>query len=246
MAIGLALDESRSLAGSRAIHGRAHCVVHLKRVRTVHGHTRNAERFRLLRQWIAGLGVRVFQAHVRVCLVFVILENKNDRQLPHSRHVQRLVERSLLRRAVAEERINHLSCFFYLRGVRGAGCMRDSLADDPRRCWKMARRIGQVHGPAESFADAIFALVYLRHQSSRGRAQHKRITVAAVTRHHQVVFLPRREAAHDACLRAVRKMRVAANHARMLHESSLHAFLELADPAHLRVHPDQAISRELA
>jgi hypothetical protein len=72
------------------------------------------------------------------------------------------------------------------------------------------------------------------------KPEHDGIAVAAVARHHQVISLAGGKRADDAGLGAIGQMRVPANDARMLNESSLDSFFEFADTHHLRIHPDQA------
>ena len=65
--------------------------------------------------------------------------------------------------------------------------------------------------------------------------------MAAVGRRELVVRPQRGDRADDRRLGAVREMRVPADHARVLLERALHPLLELADPQHLREHPDQPV-----
>ena len=72
-----------------------------------------------------------------------------------------------------------------------------------------------------------------------------RIAVAAVGREELVVGPERGDRADDRRLGAVGEMRVTADHARVLEEGALDALLELADPQHLRVDPDEPVAVEL-
>src|ERR1700752_2696777 len=107
-----------------------------------------------------------------ISLIFVVFEYEDDGQLPHRRDIQRFVESSLLRSAVTKKAVDDLAGSLHLRGERGAGCMRDARADDPRSARKIVRRIGQMHRSAEAFADSVLAAVHLRHQISRRSPQH--------------------------------------------------------------------------
>src|SRR5438067_1272960 len=62
--------------------------------------------------------------------------------------------------------------------------------------------------------------------------------------HRQIVVLSSGQCADNRGLRAIAKMRVTADHAGMLDERSLDAALELSNPHHLCVHPDQAVRRQ--
>src|SRR5438067_7064090 len=104
----------------------------------------------------------------------------------------------------------------------------------------MASRIGQMHRPAESFAEPISAAEDFRHDVACGRAEHNRIAVTAIARHHGIIFASGSKRAHDARLCTIGEMRVPANHPRMLREGPLDALLKFADAHHLRVHPDKS------
>ncbi len=101
-----------------------------------------------------------------------------------------------------------------------------------------------MHRAAETFADAIFPLINFSHQRASRRAKHQRVTVTAIAGHHQIVFVACGQRADNAGFRAIAQVGVAADRAGMLHEGALHALLEFADAAHLRVHPDQPIFAE--
>src|SRR5262249_41024859 len=96
-----------------------------------------------------------------------------------------------------------------------------------------------------ALADAGLLAVDLGHHGLGVTAEHDRIAVAAVGGHDLVVRLDRSERAHDRGLGAVGRVGVAADHAGELLEGPLHAVLELPDPGHLGVHPDQPVVVEL-
>src|SRR5271154_2048693 len=237
--VNLRLNQARPKPRPRAIHSLADNFEDLKRISAIHSRTRNAERLRLLRKRISRDPIGVLKTHVPVSLMLIILQNKNHWQLPNRRKIQRLVKRSLLRRPIAEEAINHLPGIFHLRRKRRPSSMRDALPHNPRSPRKMMCRIAKMHRAAKSFAQAVPARINLRHHFPSGSPQRDRISVATVARHHRIGFLPRGQRANDARLRAVCKMRMPANHSRMLNKSSLDAFLKLADAEHLRVNPNQ-------
>ena len=210
-------------------------------VAAVDGRARHAVRLRLHGERLAGRGVRVLLLDARDDVVAVVLHHEDDRQLPQRGDVERLVERALLRGAVAEEREHDLALAADLRGVGGAGRVRDALRDDARGAEEAALDVGQVHRAAVALAEPGLAAVDLGHHRLRVGAEHERVAVAAVGREHLVVGLERRERADDRGLRPVGEVGVAADHAGVLLERPLHPLLELADPQHLRVHPDQPL-----
>ena len=112
------------------------------------------------------------------------------------------------------------------------------MPDVPR---KPRADVGQVHRAAVALADPGLLAVDLGHQRLRVGPERDRVAVAAVGRRQLVVGAERGERADDRRLRAVREVRVPADHARVLLERALHALLELADPHHLRVHPRRAV-----
>ena len=86
--------------------------------------------------------------------------------------------------------------------------------------------------------------VDLGHHRLRVGAERDRIAVAAVGREHLVAVAQRRERSDDRRLGAVGEVRVAADRAGVLLERALDALLELPDPQHLRVDPDQPVPVE--
>ena len=69
--------------------------------------------------------------------------------------------------------------------------------------------------------------------------------MAAVGREELVVGAERGDRPDDRRLGAVGEMRVTADHAGMLQEGALDPLLELPDPQHLVVHPDEPVAVEL-
>ena len=235
MSVGPSPERARSTAFDT-------CLVDRHRIAAVDGQAGHAVRLCLHRERFAGRGVRVLLLDLRVRLVVVVLHHEDDRQLPERGDVERLVERALLRRAVAEEREHDLPLPADLGRPGDAGGMRDALADDSRGPEEAALDVREVHRPAIALADPGLAPVDLRHQRLHVGAERDRVAVAAVGRRELVVRPQRGERADDGRLGAVRKMRVAADHARVVLERALHPLLELADANHLREHPDEALT----
>ena len=190
--------------------------------------------------------VRVLLLGARVDVVAVVLHHEHDRELPQRGDVQRLEERALLRRAVAEEAEHHLALAADLRAPRRrrsrAGCRRPTMPDVPRKPFETSV---EVHRAADALADPVLAAVDLRHHRLRVGAARDRVAVAAVGREELVVGAEGRDRADDRRLGAVGEVRVTADHARVLVERALDALLELADPQHLLEHPDQPVAVEL-
>ena len=72
-------------------------------------------------------------AHRRVLAVQVVLDDEDDRRLPHGGHVERLVKGADVRRPVTEERERHLVLAPELGRKRGADGDGKSRADDRER-----------------------------------------------------------------------------------------------------------------
>ena len=178
---------------------------------------------------------------MRVCLVFVVFQNVDNRQLPYRRDVQGFVKGSLFRSAVPKKAVHHLACFLHLGRQSYAGCMCDAGANDPSGPGKMMSGISQMHRSAKTSADAIVSAVQFRHYFLRGCAKHDRITMTPVARHHRIAVVSRGQRADNRSFGSVAEMCVPANHPRMLNERALYALLEFADAYHLRPHPDQAV-----
>ena len=116
--------------------------------------------------------------------------------------------------------------------------------DDARGAEEAVGDVGQVHRAADALAEPVPAAVDLGHHRLRVGAARDRVAVAAVGREELVVRPERRDRADDRRLGAVGEVRVAADHARVLEERALDALLELADPQHLRVDPDEPVAVE--
>jgi len=243
--VELRLHQRRT--GSRAGpgHRRAHRRVDRHRVPAVDRDPRHRERLGLDRQRFARRGVRVLLLHAGDHVVGVVLQHVDDRQLPQRGQVQRLGERALLGRAVAEEAQHHLSLPADLRRVRGPGGLRDALPDDPGRAQEPALGIGQVHRAAVAAAQPGGPPVDLGHHRVRIAAQDQGVAMAPVGGHHLVTRAQRGQRPDDRRLRAVGQVSVAADHVRVLGERRLDPFLELPDPQHLPVHPGQALGVQL-
>src|SRR5271155_3041032 len=100
---------------------------------------------------------------MRVCLVFVVLQDEHDGQFPDRRQVERLEERSLFARAVSEEAVDDLSCAFHLSSQRGPRSMGNTLTDNGGRARKIVFGIGKMHGAAKTLAQPVFPSIELRH-----------------------------------------------------------------------------------
>ncbi len=238
--VDLRLHQRRATARASQGNRRRHRAVHGHRVPAVHRHPGHRERPGLDRQRFTRRGVRVLLFHAGDHVVGVVLQHVDDRQLPQRGHVERLGERALLGRAVAEEAQHHLPLAADLRRVRDAGGLRDALPDDAGRAQEPAPGVGQVHRAAVTSAQAGGPPVDLGHHRVRIAAEDQGIPMTPVGGHHLVSGTQGGQRPDDRGLRPVGQVGVAADHARVLGECRLDPLLELPDPQHLPVHPGQA------
>src|SRR3981189_2879525 len=95
-----------------------------------------------------------------------------------------------------------------------------------------------MHRPSQALAKAVRASVNLGHHGLRVAAESQWITVAAIGGERSIAVAEVAQRADDGRFRAIREMRMPADHARMLGEGTLHALLEFTDAQHLSVDPD--------
>jgi hypothetical protein len=239
--VDLGLHQRRPAPAPRPRGGRRHLPVHRDGIAAVDGDTRHAVGPRLDRQRLARRGVRVLLLDPRDDVVAVVLHHVDDRQLPQRRDVERLVERALLGRAVAEEAQHHLALPGDLRGVGGPGRLRYPLPHDAGGAEEAPRHVGEVHRPAVAPAQSGPLAEDLGHHRIGIRAEDDRVAVAAVGGEDLVAGPQGGQGPDDRRLSAIGQMRVAPEQAGQLGEAALNALLELPDAQHLREHPHQAV-----
>ena len=161
----------------------------------------------------------------------VVLEHEDGGDLPELRHVERLVERADVRRAVAEERNRDARLAAHLERERGARDLRQAAADDGVRTEVAALDVVEVHRAAVAVRAALLLAVQLGHQFVRVRPLRERVPVRAVRRRDHVAVLERAADADGARLLADRHVQEARQLAGA--EALLHLLLEPADEQHL-------------
>jgi hypothetical protein len=247
--VDLRLHQCRAVARAGTGDRRSHRAVHENRVPAVDRDAGHRERPGLDRQRFARRGVRVLLLHPGDHVVGVVLQHVDDRELPQRGDVQCFGEGALLGRAIAEEAQHHLLLLADLRRVGGAGRLRDALPDNARCAQEPAFGVGQVHRAAVPTAQAGGPPVDLGHHRVRIAAEDQGIAVTPVGGQDLVTgtrgSTQRGQRPDDRRLRPVSQVGVAADHARVLGERRLDPFLELPDPQHLPVHPDQAVGVRL-
>ena len=161
----------------------------------------------------------------------VVLEHEDGGDLPELRHVQRLVERADVRRAVAEESESDTRLAAHLECKRCAGDLRQPAADHRVRTEVAALDVVEVHRAAVSVRAPFLLAVQLGHQLVGMRALRERVPMGAVGRRDHIAVLERAAHADGARLLADRDMEEAGKLARA--EALLHLLLETADEQHL-------------
>ena len=107
-AVGLELDEDRSLPSAHVRAGALGGFVRLDHIHAVDLERRHAESGRLHAQ----IGLRLGALERRAHRIEIVLAKEYHRQAPELRQVHRLVKRALGHRAFAEEAGRHPTFFF--------------------------------------------------------------------------------------------------------------------------------------
>ncbi len=180
---------------------------------------------------------RVLRRGGRELGVAVVLAEEDHRQLPDRGEVDRLVERTVRHRAVAEERDHDTAVASQLRGGRGTGRDRQARADDSVGAEDPECRIGDVHRTA---APAVRALV-LGHQlgehPERVETLGEAVTMAAMGGRDHVGRAERPAGAHGRRLLPDRQVHEARHLAVAVERG--HTLLESADHEHPPVHLEE-------
>src|SRR5271165_4547423 len=101
-------------------------------------------------------------------------------------NVERLVECTLFRRAVAEEAVHDFGPLADLSRPGSARRVRDARANDARSAEETALDVGEMHRPAETLAQSVHAAINLGHHRLRVAAEHQWISVAPIGRERRV------------------------------------------------------------
>src|SRR5207253_7815073 len=148
VAVRVGDDECRPLAGPRARHRFAGGRVDRTDVTPVDMYSRHPVALGSLRDVVDSERA----LHREALGVLVVLADIDGRQLPYRGEVQRLMKRTLVDRAVAEERDRDLVGAELLGGERSARRDGDPAADDPVRAEVALRRVRDVHRAAPAAA----------------------------------------------------------------------------------------------
>jgi hypothetical protein len=226
--VRLALDQRRAAAAAGARDGGPRCGNHGGQIIAVDRHT-----WHRVRRCAVGHvrhGHRAGDVHRHP--VLVVLADEDDRQLPDRRHVERFVEGTFVRRAVAEE--HHADTILFLHGDAHADAYGDRQATghDAVGAEIAALDIGDVHRAAAPAAVPVFLAEELGEHACGIGALGDAVPVPAVRRKDVIVAAQWQRRTDGAGLLPDRQMHRAVDQA--AHVAGLGRLLELADQMHLR------------
>ncbi len=236
--VDLRFDQRRAGTGARSLDRRADGGMHGQWIGAIDRDARHRVGLGFDGERLAVRGIGVLLLGGRHDVVAVVLHHEDHRQLPQGGNVERLVECTLFRGAVAEEAVHDFGFLADLRRPGSARRVRNARAHDTRGAEETALDVGEMHRAAEALAQAVHATVNLGHHGLRIAAENERISVAAIGGERRITGAEVAQRADDGRLGAIGEVRMTADHAGMLGERALHALFELADAQHLCVDPD--------
>ena len=235
VAVGVGLEERRSLLRTGALDGLGHRIAHGQEVHAVDLAAGDPIGRGPLVEVLHRRGAVDRRAHA----VAVVLDDVDDRQVPQRAHVQRLVERSLVDRAVAEEAQADLVGIAEADAVADAGGQRQVAAHDPVAAEVAAGHVVEVHAAALAAADARELPAQLGEQQAGVRSPREGVAVVAVIR-DEVVIGPHHAHGPDADrFLADVEVEEAADPALDVELGA--PLLEAADEQHLLVQPERFV-----
>src|SRR5262245_33236490 len=184
-AIGLALDQRRTLPRSSPLH-RAVCgLVDGKDVVAVDHDTGNTVTDSPCRD----IAQRMRHGSRGLRRVHIVLADIDHRQFPGRRDVEALVERPGIRSTVAEKRYRDAALSLHLRRKSGAGDNRYSARDHAVGAEHADVEIGDMHRATLAFAVAGLPAVQLRHHAVEIGTLGDAMAMASMRRDDPVVAL---------------------------------------------------------
>ena len=237
VAIGDGLDQHGALA-ARMRHRRSQGLVHCHHILAVNAAAvPHAVGLRaLVQQRLAGCFLNE-RAHA----VAVVLDQPDDRQLPHGGEVERLVEIAVVGRAIAHKGEHHFVAAAVLRLQRDARGQRQMPADNGEAAPEVVFAAGQMHRTALAAADARALAHHLRHQGGGRDAARQRDAVITIGCDDVIALVDGGQRAHAHRLLAAVEMQVDAGDALLLVEF-VTGFLEFANQHHLPVPVQQGLN----
>jgi hypothetical protein len=240
-AVGQRLHQHRPAVLAGLADRVDHHVVGVDHVHPVAAHARHAEAVAAPVQ--IGLGGVALErgAHAEL----VVGDHEDHGQPPQRGEIERLAERALVGRAVAEHADGHLVAAEVVRGEAHARGERQVPADDPVAAHEAPLEVEHVHRAAAAVRDPVLAPEQLGHHAVGIGAPRQRVPVRAIGRDQVVLVAHRAHGADDRGLLADGQMQEPADLGLGVHLAR--ALLEVADEHHgLQPLPRRVGVRKLA
>jgi hypothetical protein len=183
--VRLDLEQHRAVARRRVLARVRRRLAHRQHIHAVDVHARHV--VAALVEVADGGGALDRRAHG----VLVVLADEYARQAPEHRHVERLEQLALVRRAVAVQRNDHLVLLLVLAAERDAGAERHLRADDAVAAVEAALSVVEVHRAAAALRAAGAAAEQLGERRLDATAARYVETVIAIRR-NQVILASQR------------------------------------------------------
>src|SRR3990170_5160578 len=206
-AVGETLDENRALPCARLLDGFPRSLAHGEKVVAIDGAVRNTVSLGVLRE---AFDFRV-RGERRELGIAVVLADKDHRQFPETGDVERLMKRSGLAGAVAEEHHGELAFLLLLGGEGSAKSKWNGATDDSGGGDESTFFGGDVHRAALAGAVAGGAAGDLRHQAIDIRALGDGVAVRTMAAENIVIGLELRASTDSGSLLADAEMDQALN-----------------------------------
>src|SRR4051794_40217097 len=160
----------------------------------------------------------------------VVGDHEDDGEVPQRGEIERLTERPLVGRAVAEDAERDVLRAAVVGGEGHARGEREVAADDAVATHEAVLEVEHVHGAAAPVRDALLAAEQLGHDAVRLGAARERVAMRAVGRDEVVLVAHRAHGADDGRLLADREVQEAADLGLRVHLTR--SLLEAADEHH--------------
>src|SRR5579862_1683205 len=228
IAIGIGLQERRSIASSRAVHQSCSNLIDRSHVLSIDGSGLNSECCGATKDRPRGsLG------EMCVLVVEIVFADVDHGQLPKLREVHDFIKRALSECALSKETDGHSSVPKALRRERRTGGDADAAADDRVGSEVTGLWVRNVHGPALSPTVASFFAQQLGEHAIRRSAFRQTVSMATMCTGDVVVDAQRLANAHGDGLFSAVEMR-QSGHKRTRIEF-VHLLFKQANSHHLAV-----------
>ena len=233
--IGIAIEQRRAAAFACAGDGRLRRSVNLQHIVSINGNARHIVGRRAHGDIFYTLMLVLRRAHPEA----VVFTDKHHRQVPHGGEIERFVEDTLVRRAIAEERDGDLLRATEFGGEPGTGGERNTRADNAVGTQNPCRFISDVHGAALAFAVACRASEQLRHHPVALATLRDEMSVAAVCAGNVIGIFEVRANADGCGFFTDIEVQEAGKLPALIQRPG--GFFKLTDFYHLTIHPKHPV-----